>query len=157
MLNPNKTVERATVTITLVTAVKGNTTSCTAILHAPSGLERSYTVTSNEAARNEVALKCMIGITDRITSKQGVDVNFASDSKYLNEMFGGEYRRKLMAGEEIEYNNLWQQVIAILRGHHCKLETAPMPDDEITERAKATAKFYVKKAAAAKTQADEAA
>lgn len=155
----NKTeIARAVNTIALVTAVKGNITACTAIMHAPSGLERTYTVVSEDCARNEVALKCMIGLTGRITSKRGFDIDFASDNKYLNDMFGGEYKRKYIAGEEIEYNELWKKVIANLREHHCHLETAPMPDNEMTERAKATVKYHAKKAAAkTQTEAEEAA
>ena len=124
MLNP-KTNEKTMLTMTLMTAGQKGEFAATAIIHAPSGLERW-------------------GITGR-----NLDIMLETDSKYLNSMFGGEYRRKLANGEQIEFAESWKMAITMLKGHQAKISLEELTVSEVSERAKATAKFWTKKAAPA--------
>ena len=146
MLNP-KTNEKTLLTLTLMTAGQKGEFAATAIIHAPSGLERCISVSGNN--KDQVAIDCLAKAINKGITGRNLDIMLETDSKYLNSMFGGEYRRKLANGEQIEFAESWKMAITMLKGHQAKISLEELTVSEVSERAKATAKFWTKKTAPA--------
>lgn len=144
-----QTNERTQMELTLYTAICGKKIGSTAaILRAPSGLERVTSATSSD--RDEATMTALKQIVVAGIRGNGLEITLSTNDSYLNSMLAGEYKRMKQAGEEIEHNDLWAEIIAHLKAHDCRLKLGAFEKNELSERAKITAQFMLQQEKAAR-------